>query len=89
MQDEALAVSQIEDSADQLISFYVDQPSYVTLHLLDAKGQFVTGILDAEVSNAGYYTKRIRTKRLTEFNYHVQLTTESSHHNEVMNVVSD
>ena len=89
MQDEALAVSQIEDSADQLISFYVDQPSYVTLHLLDAKGQFVAGILDAEISNAGYYTKRIRTKRLTEFNYHVQLTTESSHHNEVMNVVSD
>ncbi len=84
LQQNPLVVIPIENTDEQWIGFYVDQSVDVQLEIVDTKGTAIVDLLAYHLQNPGYYTKRIRTKKLTDISYEVRLTAGSQHHREAL-----
>ncbi len=75
MEDNPLVIKRVDDSEDVIIGYHVREQGLASLKIIDMEGKVVTSLLNNEVNNPGYFTKRIRTKKLSSKNYTIELQT--------------
>ena len=65
----------MDGSEELIIGYHLRVPGFASLRILDEKGETISHLLNHKVKNAGYFTKRITTKKLDNSKYTIELQT--------------
>lgn len=84
-----LTIIPVEGTDQQVISFYLDNPTNVLLEIYDSSNSLVHQIISHDYTNHGYFFKRLRTKKLLNSKYTVKLTTTEKTESKIMYVGVD
>lgn len=72
---EVLQVISSRELDEVAVNYYLAKPIEATVEILDANGSLAYRLTSHEYTNAGLYTKRFRTKKLSSGVYTVKLST--------------
>lgn len=75
MEENPLIIMHVDHSDDLIIGYHVREQGFASLNILNQKGVIVASLLSHKVDNPGYFTKRIRTKKLSDSDYTIELQT--------------
>ena len=82
-----LQVITVADTDQQIIEFLLEKPGNVHIDILDNSGNLLYTIINLEYRNKGYFTKRLRTKKLEAGVYQVVYKAKGVHEIEKMVVL--
>ncbi len=84
MQEQPIIIMRSDETDQQVIGFHVSEPGQVVLEVLDNDGLVISQLVNNQIANAGYYTKRIRTAKFDRLTYVVRLKSKSGVYKEVL-----
>lgn len=87
MLNNPLVVLPVPNSDEQIIGFYVNMAGLISLEVRDQKDNLVISLVDHHFDNPGYYTKRLRTKKLRDARYKVNYMSGNEHHTASLKVI--
>lgn len=84
-----IEVIDVPENDEILVRYYIDQPGPVQLSIIGLGGETVALLSDHEYPTKGLYTKRLRTKKLLDGVYSVELSSEAGKHKARMSVMNE